>query len=225
MDDHLRELERRARETGAPADEGAWLTERVRAGLLGRERLELAAFCAHPGACAALGVAPPLPVRDPGALEAWSAALLERWPDVYLRAVVAGRRCVLAASRTSTDRTVEALFRGVAAGEAAREEALLRLVERWLDDPEDGRLRRIWEEAPLGDALGEHALVLAQGRSAFAREALASLVEPVAGWRRTRLVEALVRHVRHRAFATPEQASEQLHAAAAAALVRWALGA
>ncbi|MCO5168813.1 MAG: hypothetical protein M9894_20935 [Planctomycetes bacterium] len=224
MDDRLRDLERRARETGAPADEAAWLAERLRTGALPRERLELAASCGHAGACAALGRPAPLPVRDPGALEAWSAALLERWPDAYLRAVVAARRCLLMATRAERAPLVDVVLRGAVDDEAAREDALLWLVERWLDDPDDGRLRRIWEEAPLGDALGEHVLVLAADRSAFARETLARLDEPVAGWRRTRLVEALVRHARHRAFATPEQASERLHAAAAGAVARWALG-
>lgn len=49
MDDALRELERRWRSTGAPADEQAWLRARVRAGKLDPWRLELAARCGHPG--------------------------------------------------------------------------------------------------------------------------------------------------------------------------------
>ena len=42
-DQKLRDLERRWKETGSPDDEAAYLLERVRAGELSRERLELAA--------------------------------------------------------------------------------------------------------------------------------------------------------------------------------------
>ena len=49
-DEKLRELERRWRETGAVEDEAAFLLERVRAGELTQERLELAAYCGHAGA-------------------------------------------------------------------------------------------------------------------------------------------------------------------------------
>ncbi len=54
-DTKLRELERRWKETGTVADEAAYLLERVRAGNLTRERLELAAYCGHEGAISALG--------------------------------------------------------------------------------------------------------------------------------------------------------------------------
>jgi hypothetical protein len=52
-DERLREAERRWHETGAADDEGAWLRERVRAGLFPPERLSLAAYAGHPGAKAA----------------------------------------------------------------------------------------------------------------------------------------------------------------------------
>jgi hypothetical protein len=54
--DDLAALEQRWRDTGDRADEGALLLARVRAGLLDRSRLELAAFCAHEGARRALDV-------------------------------------------------------------------------------------------------------------------------------------------------------------------------
>lgn len=57
-DDALRELERRFRASGDPADEARWLAESVRAGRLARERVELAAFVGHPAAALALGCAP-----------------------------------------------------------------------------------------------------------------------------------------------------------------------
>lgn len=44
---HLRELERKWRETGSPADEAAYLRERVRAGQLPAQKLAFAAYCGH----------------------------------------------------------------------------------------------------------------------------------------------------------------------------------
>jgi hypothetical protein len=44
-DGRLRELERRWRESGSVDDEASWLSERMRAGTLTRDRLELAAYC------------------------------------------------------------------------------------------------------------------------------------------------------------------------------------
>jgi len=59
-DQRLRELDRRRRETGRAEDAAAWLSERLRAGELTRDRLELAAACGDPGARHALGPdAPP----------------------------------------------------------------------------------------------------------------------------------------------------------------------
>jgi hypothetical protein len=53
-DQRLRDLERRWRETGTVEDEAAYLLERVRAGDLSRERLEIAAYLGHEGAAMAL---------------------------------------------------------------------------------------------------------------------------------------------------------------------------
>lgn len=53
-DERLRELERRWKETGAVADEAAYLLERVRIGSLTPTRLELAAYCGSEGARQAL---------------------------------------------------------------------------------------------------------------------------------------------------------------------------
>jgi hypothetical protein len=60
----LREAQRRA-STGGVADEAALIVERLRVGTLTRERLELAAFCGHAAAQAALGW--------PGDGQVWSA--------------------------------------------------------------------------------------------------------------------------------------------------------
>lgn len=53
-DSYLRELERRWRESGAAIDEAAYLAERVRAGDLDRDKLDLAAYLGHEPAKQAL---------------------------------------------------------------------------------------------------------------------------------------------------------------------------
>jgi hypothetical protein len=58
-DAKLRGLERRWRETGAVEDEAAYVLERMRVGDLRPERVELAAYCGHAGARAALGPGAP----------------------------------------------------------------------------------------------------------------------------------------------------------------------
>lgn len=60
-DRRLRELERRWQETGNVQDEAAYLVERVRAGDLRRERLELAARWGHAGARQAVESGDPWP--------------------------------------------------------------------------------------------------------------------------------------------------------------------
>jgi hypothetical protein len=53
-DARLRELERRARESGSVEDSAVWLRERLRAGDVNREQLVLAAYLGHAGARAFL---------------------------------------------------------------------------------------------------------------------------------------------------------------------------
>lgn len=60
-DSRLRELERRWRETGSAEDEAAWLSERLRVGVLSREHLVLAAKLGH---LAALRVAADVEEED-----------------------------------------------------------------------------------------------------------------------------------------------------------------
>jgi hypothetical protein len=60
-DSHLRDLERRFRQSGSPDDSAAYLLERVRVGDLAQERLDLAAYCGHEGASVAVGLIPRRP--------------------------------------------------------------------------------------------------------------------------------------------------------------------
>lgn len=81
MDERLRQLERRRKETGTVAAEAAYLLERVRAGELTRERLELAAYCGHGPAVEALGAA-----AGPGDLLELVTGLARFGPPVLMRA-------------------------------------------------------------------------------------------------------------------------------------------
>ncbi|HZV01901.1 MAG TPA: FHA domain-containing protein [Planctomycetota bacterium] len=116
-DDRLREAERVFRETGSVADEARYLNERVRAGLLARERLELAAELRDEAAVLALG--------GPGGPRAHTVrevfAGIERFGvEVAARAgVIVARRC------------------GALRPEMRDTEACLAAIEAWLDCPCD----------------------------------------------------------------------------------------
>ena len=63
-DEHLRELERRWRESDADEDQAALLSEWVRTGDLSQDRLRLASYCGHRGATLALGKEAPARPAD-----------------------------------------------------------------------------------------------------------------------------------------------------------------
>lgn len=96
-DDRLRTAERRWRETGDVADEARLLLERVRAGELTRERLELAAYSGHAGARVAVpDVRSPAPdARSPRGSQAWIRGLARFGPVVELRAGLHAGRLIL----------------------------------------------------------------------------------------------------------------------------------
>src|SRR5688572_19428833 len=88
-DRHLRELERRFRETGGVGDEAELLKERMRCGRLPLEALEAAAYLGHAAALSALGRAPELHSRlgriedvafmlDENQQQAWVGRCVER---------------------------------------------------------------------------------------------------------------------------------------------------
>lgn len=97
-DEQLRDLERRFRSTGALDDERRWLAERLRAGRLSRERLEVAALVGHEAARAALGAHPSPGSPSPGSPEgfdAWLAALEARGLDVTAGSTLALARLLV----------------------------------------------------------------------------------------------------------------------------------
>lgn len=90
-DDYLQQLEARWRETGDAPDEARLLLERMRAGLLPRPRLELAAFLGHEAARMALPGSPGLDVEEPARLAG------ELWPwgkEACVAAAVAASHAV-----------------------------------------------------------------------------------------------------------------------------------
>ncbi|MCO5164967.1 MAG: hypothetical protein M9894_01180 [Planctomycetes bacterium] len=96
-DDYLRQLEARWRETGDAPDQARLLLERMRAGLLGRPRLELAAFLGHEAARLALPASPALDGAEPTRLQD------DLWPwgkeAAVAGAVAATHAVLLAAAR------------------------------------------------------------------------------------------------------------------------------
>lgn len=141
-DARLRELERRARSDGSTDEVAAWLLARLRAGALGRDRLQLAAYCGHEPARLALGV--PV-VSAPEQLEGWVLGL-RPWRQAPARAALAAARQVLplAALETDPEATLEVVS-GTAAllddpDRAGAEAALVAAVARVA-----GRLRGGWQ--------------------------------------------------------------------------------
>src|SRR5581483_6659231 len=98
MDETLRALERRFRETGSLADELAWLRERQRAGLVTEDKLQLAAFCGHRASARLLGLDCDGEAlcfscfQDPGLLWRLQA---HGGREAVLRATIAAARAVL----------------------------------------------------------------------------------------------------------------------------------
>src|SRR4051812_34939207 len=80
-DAHLRELERRWKETGSVEDEARLLAERVRTGALSEMRLELAAYCGH---AASRRVAR---TDEPPNFSAWLAGLERFGGEALVRAL------------------------------------------------------------------------------------------------------------------------------------------
>jgi hypothetical protein len=123
-DERLRDLRRRWEASGQLEDEAAYLRERVRAGELTSDRLELAALCRHLGARAALGGAAPEPPPD----DDW----LHRSACAWGRSSkpVAVRMALIAAELVLPD------FEATRPGEA-RPRRALKAAQAWLGAPSE----------------------------------------------------------------------------------------
>lgn len=88
-DQRIRDLERRWRASGLPADHAALLLDYVRTGRLNEARLQVAAYCGHAGAAAALGI-PVGRSKVPGLLSEWvlGTPRTEIGAELVVRAVV-----------------------------------------------------------------------------------------------------------------------------------------
>lgn len=118
-DTRLREMERRWRESGATADEAAFLRERVRAGEVDPARLLLLAHCGHPAARVAAGVSAPAPMD----LIGFASGLAPWGREACARAARAMALAALAATRADPPG---------APGARAAAEAALGTLEAWL---------------------------------------------------------------------------------------------
>ena len=122
-DQRARDLEREWKQTGTVEAEAGYLLERVRAGELPRERLELAAYCGNEAACVATRSAAPPYTLDP---RIWIMGLARGRTVVAWRAALA----VLAAAPHAADRVLDL---GV---DSPTPEELIRVVSEWLLAPE-----------------------------------------------------------------------------------------
>lgn len=209
-DDYLQQLEARWRETGDSPDEAALLRERMRAGLLARPRLELAAFLGHEAARMALPGSPGLDSDEPTRLAA------ELWPWGKEACVAAA---VSAAHAVSAD------------GAAARDSRPQRAVEAaaaWVHCPCAAHVAQAREAADA--ALQAAGIAQPNARASAGRyPALAAhhAAAAAAAWP----LPVAMKHA-HRAIKYAEEAAltlrvmgkDELTAIICQALVLWALG-
>ena len=133
-DQRLRERERRRQ--GTVDDEAAWLVERIRAGSLSRERLDLAAWCGHEGAIRAGGT--------PGPVE----------PDAWVR----GLEALSPALAVWTLVESEVVTLGEEAGAERLERLRLGAREAFLRDDGPGFAREVTARAPRPGVLEQRVV-------------------------------------------------------------------
>jgi hypothetical protein len=186
MDERLRELERRWKQTGAVADEAACLQERLRLGELERDRLDLAAHAGYEGALLAGGA----PAPDP----ALAARLrgLERWGHPVL---VRGCLAITAAAipqapagpiREACDslqsaaeswlqegsfETWQRVFTAMTAAEGSYPQALRAQMRRSVNTVLEGMLESLRAGTPAPEALGGAAEAGLEAIERFSRQA------------------------------------------------------
>lgn len=151
-DANLRALERAA--LADPAQRAAWLSARMRAGELPRERVELAAYCGDEAALPLLSAKEAARLRYPGPhmsgevpFERWVRGLSRWGHEVMVRAGLA------AAERAWCRWAVEEAQRAEAARRHGKTEVFRRYrqtrsamdaVRAWLDDPSEANRQRVF---------------------------------------------------------------------------------
>ena len=147
-DEHLRELERRWRETGSVEDEAAWLGARVKAGDLDPEKLEVLEHLGREGARLALASLVTQPSGDPvDFLEAGSALrvkCLRGWPHEAALRLLAATWGQMEAARDSSE------------GRAG-----LLALEEWLSCPCQEHAEAVEQQGRFGISLSPESWDLA----------------------------------------------------------------
>lgn len=213
-EDYLRQLELRWRETGDAPDEARYLVERMRAGLLGRPRLELAAFLGHEGARLALPGSPSLDSDDPTKLAA------DLWPWGKEACVAAAVSAVHAAlSDDGDDR--------VLGTRDLRPQTAVEAAAAWVHCPCDAHIAaaRVAADAALLAAgiSGANAATPDRHLALAAHHAAAA----AAAWPFPIATKHALRAIKYACEATsrsPLLSPRELTSVICAALVPWALG-
>jgi hypothetical protein len=135
MDEQLRQLERRFKQTGTVDDEAAWLAARRAAGHLTADDLEVLAHVGSPAAARVLGVEAGSPEPD---LRGWLEAFETRGRDVVQRVAVSIARTTVARWRAlvpDNDHPVRAveLARAVLEGTAVANAKALKSMKSRLE--------------------------------------------------------------------------------------------
>lgn len=197
-DAHIRELERRWRETSSAGDEAAWLLARLRVGELDHARLALLARVGGEGA--RLALADPVSQPVPGLIE-WGHGLVDAGARVAFRAALAVAEATVAARWESAPRAVAVLLtllRREADGAGAQDVEALRQAAVLVEEVPRGGEREQAALAPLRWAgrIALHGRRAARAATIGALRSAASMLGEEAARRATS--EALIPWLRDR---------------------------
>lgn len=209
-DEYLQQLEARWRETGDAPDEARLLLERMRAGVLPRSRLELAAFLGHEAARMALPASPGVDAEEPTRLAA------ELWPwgkEACVAAAVAGAHAVSALGLGGRDERPRQAIEAAAAWVHCPCEAHVAAARR----AADAALQAAGIAQPNAHSPAERYPALAAHHAAAAA---AAWPLPVS----TKHAHRAIKYAEEAALATGAMNRSDLTAIICQALVLWALG-
>ena len=199
----IRRLERAAG-AGDPSAQGQLLLERVRAGELPRERVQIAAALGHAASCVALGRAPLPEIPE---LDDWLHELDHYGREPLIRAAVAAGQCVWPCLAGGVDELVQPFLDALEAAEAwlAQPREATRIQARLLGGEAQEKARRLAGEPQESTGLDDDAV--------FAAEVLARVAQ-AAGSLKWEDLEQRAHEAIHWAIAhddeTPEPIAEEI---------------